>query len=374
MVPPFCPRPGCHAHFSPPRSDWWVRLGSYDTRLFGPVRRFGCKLCGKRFSSQTFSLDYYAKRTLCYLQLVRQFSSCCGIRALARNFAVSKATIENKLMRLSHQALALQVLALRNHRLRENLLADGMQSFWVSQYFPTNIHLLLGEHSQFAYAYHGVTLRRSGRMSDSQRHRREQLETQFRADPNGIACSFSVLTRVLTRLCTSAEGASVSLSTDMHKTYPRVLAGDGAAALLIRTGRLRHLRYSSKHPRTTGNPLFSVNYMDRELRKDQAEHARETTRYARAAHTAMERMAVYLLHHNFFKPYRINQPVDVPALHATEAGISRGFIRWMNRWLTTRRVFLTRIPVPRPYADVWLRMYQTPLSTVRPYLPLYATG
>ena len=374
MIPPFCPCPGCDAHVHPPVREWWMRIGSYSTRAFGRVQRFRCRRCGTGFSAQTFSLDYYAKRRVEYLKLLAQFSCCCGLRALGRNFSVSKGTIENKLMRLSHQALALQVMGLRRLRLGENLVADGFQSYWVSQYFPTNIHLLVGEQSQFTYAFHGVTIRRSGTMTEAQRKRRQQLEKRYRADAQGIGTSFALITGVLTRLTATARHTPVIFSTDQHKSYPRVLAADGAAAQLMAEGRLDHRAYSSSAPRTTSNPLFAVNYLDRELRKDQAEHVRETTRHARAAHTAMERLAVYLLHHNYFKRYRINQSVDDEALHATEAGLSYGFIRWMRQWLTTRRVFLSRIPVPPPFLDVWLRMYRTPLSRAYPYLPRYALG
>ena len=41
-------------------------------------------------------------------------------------------------------------------------------------------------------------------------------------------------------------------------------------------GRYRHLRVSSRVPRTRLNPLFAVNYIDRQLRKDLDEHVRET--------------------------------------------------------------------------------------------------
>jgi|GEM_PF-4274898 len=57
--------------------------------------------------------------------------------------------------------------------------------------------------------------------------------------------------------------------------------------------RATHRRYSSRLPRTVGNPLFPVNYIDRECRKDMAEYVRETIRFARSAH-------------NFFKPWSLN--------------------------------------------------------------------
>lgn len=374
MEPPFCPWAGCDAHGQYQPEGWWERAGYYHTDLFGQVQRFRCKLCGRGFSAQTFSLDYYAKRLLDYPRLAQLRGSCVGVRASGRVLGVDKKTIENKLMRLSHQAVAMQCLGLRKVHLREDLCADGFESFWVSQYFPNTVHLLAGSHSQFAYAYHGTTIRRSGRMSKQQKAHRARLERHFRADPRAVEWSFSRLVPVLTRLVHEAAHHPISFTTDEHRAYRRALQADAATRMLIETGKLRRCQVSSRAPRTISNPLFSVNYLDRELRKDTAEHVRESTRFARAAHTTMERIAVYLLYHNFFKPYRINQPVADRRVHATMAGISPGFIRWLNKHLTRQRIFLSRVPVPSPFLEVWLRTYQTPLSSRRPYLPRYAFG
>ncbi|MFO8065424.1 MAG: hypothetical protein R6V29_12440, partial [Spirochaetia bacterium] len=69
-TPPFCPRFGCSAHFSPPAGRrWWERNGTYYTALSGAVRRFRCLLCRRGYSEQTFDIDYYAKRRLDYARV-----------------------------------------------------------------------------------------------------------------------------------------------------------------------------------------------------------------------------------------------------------------------------------------------------------------
>jgi len=78
-----------------------------------------------------------------------------------------------------------------------------------------------------------------------------------------------------------------------------------------------HLRISSHLPRTIHNPLFSSNYTDRELRKDLANHHRESVCFNRNVANGMLRLWAYLMWHNYLKPYRIRWPKGRrPATHA----------------------------------------------------------
>jgi hypothetical protein len=64
-----------------------------------------------------------------------------------------------------------------------------------------------------------------------------------------------------------------------------------------------HLTVNSHRPRTSTNPLFASNYLDRELRKTSPSTARdrllcpECREHARTAHR-------YMGWHNYVKPYR----------------------------------------------------------------------
>ncbi|HSV57169.1 MAG TPA: hypothetical protein VLH39_08715, partial [Magnetospirillaceae bacterium] len=67
---PFCPNPLCDLHLSEPPPGWFAPFGFYRTRTFGLIPRFRCRSCGKTFSTQSFSIDYYAKRTVNYQDLL----------------------------------------------------------------------------------------------------------------------------------------------------------------------------------------------------------------------------------------------------------------------------------------------------------------
>ena len=372
-TPPFCPNPDCDAHHVPPDRRWWKAHGHYHTKMTGDVRRFRCVLCGRGFSEQTFHIDYFAKRRIDYAALIAGLTSCCGIRALGRIYGVDHKTVMNKIMRFSRQAMAAQAMISDHLRLTEDLVVDGFQSFWVSQYFPNNLHLLVGSDSQFVYAANGVTIRRSGRMSDGQKRHRAALEGRYRADPQALMRSFTEILERATALIASAPETTVPLlRSDHHKVYRRAVADHGAFSRLRELGRTAHYTVSSTAPRTTSSPLFAVNYLDRELRKDLAEHVRESTRFSRSVHGTMERLYSYLFMHNLRKSFRINcRSPERHLTHAHRAGVNDTLCRRIVADIYRRRAFRTRTPLSCPILPLWLRMDVTPLEGTRPYLPGY---
>lgn len=84
--------------------------------------------------------------------------------------------------------------------------------------------------------------------------------------------------------------------------------------------RFYHLTFSSELKRRILNSLFSVSCYDREVRKDNAYHVRETVRFSRNVNSALERFAVYQLYHNYFKPFRIAHKDKKLYTHAEAAG------------------------------------------------------
>jgi transposase-like protein len=369
--PPFCPYTRCKGHHTPPATRWYVRFGTYTTDLKGTIQRYKCRLCGRGFSEQTFNIDYYAKRGLHYQNLIRLMASCCSIRAAGRYFGCDRKTVSNKIMRFARQSAAVHMRLEEILTLQENLVSDGFQSFWVSQYFPNNLNILVGEDSQYLYAFNGVTLRRSGRMTEKQKKKRKKLEKTFRADGKGIQTSFTYLLDTAARLTDRSEKEKVCVITDQHISYMRAVKHHGAFGVLEKDGKAEHLRYSSEIPRTVRNPLFSVNYYDREMRKDLSEHVRESTRFAREANHTMERLAVYGFYHNFLKRYRIGTARDDERTHAAEAGMKESVVKRVLQGVYTRRAFLSRLPFTTNWAALWLRVYETPLAPVRAYLPRY---
>ncbi|MFW6387677.1 MAG: transposase [bacterium] len=373
-LPAFCPNEECSVHHGvETRSKAFVRNGSHRTAAFGRVQRFRCRECGRSFSTQTMSIDYYAKRRVCYRRLRRAVSECVSVRAVGRVLGISPATADNRIMRAARAALWQHAQLDAHVRLEEDVAADGFESYWVSKYFPNNISIVAGSHSRYLYAFDAATIRRKGAMSEAQVRRREQLERRWRADPAGVEKSFARLLESMIRLHAESSRVHLTLFTDEKYDYLRALSACGVIVHWRQHERFSHIRISSKAPRNKDNPLFPVNYFDREFRKDLHEHTRKTVCFARNANLQMERMAIYAAEHNVAKPYLINQPAAAHQTHATIAGIPAEVVASVRYGLYRRRAFYTRVSLPGWADRIWRREYDTPLKARPEYRPGYLT-
>jgi transposase-like protein len=372
LTPPFCPYSDCSNHTSLPfRKRWYHIAGRYETKVFGTVVRFKCLTCGRTFSEQTFSLDYHVKRKLSYQRIFEHITNCGGLRATARIMGVNTQSITNRLSRLAHQAMALQAELLSGFRPTEDLVTDGFESFVSDQYQPNNIHLLVGKRSQFLFTYDLSHLRRKGRMTDYQKAERERREQAYIRECRTISNSFKEIVTVLEELVLRREGQATCLYSDKKSEYAQVLGESEVLQHLSEQGLFHHMTISSELKRTIHNPLFAVNYYDRELRKDNADHVRETVRFSRNVNNALERIAVYQMYHNYIKPYRVADPQLKHLTHAEMAGISRARIAQSMQGIFTMRKFFSHVRLNWSQMIVWARMMGTLDKHDGVYWPAY---
>jgi hypothetical protein len=328
-------------------------------------------VCGHTFSTQTFRVDYYAKRVIDYADLLYRHAATSSLSAIGRAISASTDTVSNRISRAARQALAFESRLSRTRNLWEDLAADGFESFCVSQYFPNNITILVGSESQFVYAADYVTLRRKGSMTDKQKAKRAELETRFKADPRGIARSFARIATESLGVLSDEARPVLSLWTDEHKAYPRGIANSPCAKEMQEIGRLSHKTISSRVARTRQNPLFPVNYLDRELRKDLHEHVRESVCFGRNVNRQMERLSLYLFYHNYMKEHRARWG---PITHAIVAGYDEGQIAEELDDIWERRAMLSLTDLSVCSEESWRRARATPLGPASDYLPKYAVA
>ena len=370
--PPFCPNAHCpHHERAPVGQSWFEYAGFYGTKAFGAVQRFRCLTCGKNFSTQTFRLDYYVKRPRSYRRILKRITAGSGVRSLGRDLKVSHQAVLNRLSRLARQALGVQAQLMSTLTLQEDLAADGFESFSSSQYEPNNIHLLVGCDSQCLYAFDAAHLRRKGRMTAAQKEERERREEQAIRERVPIGTSFAQLLEPMLELLGSSSQDQVRLLTDKKQEYATVIGEHPKLQPLIEAGRFTHVQYSSRIARTTTNPLFAVNYLDRQIRKDNANHVRETVQFSRNLNSQLERVAIYQLVHNCLKPYRVDHPKKRKLRHAEVAGVSREAIKQQLSDVFERRRFLTHLKLSWSQLLVWMRMVGNIERHTGGYWPAY---
>ena len=371
---PFCPNPRCRWHEEAPEGKWAKAKGSYTTKAFGRVRRFQCSSCHKTFSLQTFSMNYYVKRPVLLDEIVGRLCSGESLRAMSRNLAVSVRLVTNRIDRLARQAIGLHAQALSARVSTDDICIDGFVSFDGSQYFPSEIPIAITAHSQFVLDFSHASRRRSGSMTPAQKEKASLLYARCPLERGAIAQSFRETLESALALQPPSPHRPFVLITDEKPDYRRVLHRLEAFRNQTEERRLVHWTIWSKLPRTIHNPLFSSNYIDRELRKDLAHHHRETVCFNRNVANGMMHLALYLLAHNYLKPFRIRAPRGSrPGSHAEAAGIPASWVRQFAHSLTGgMRMFLSRLRLSATLKRTWEKGWKTPGKEKTEYLPKYA--
>lgn len=367
FIPPFCPNKHCPTHQKDPDPSvlWFIRQGFRPTKVLGPVPRFQCRHCGHGFSSRTFDIDYWVHRPIDYRCVQNLLVGGSGLRQACRTLGVSTRLLANRHTRLARQALALHSQCMEDFQLKESMVLDGFESFAYSQYFPNNLNLLVTSDSQFVLGLNAAILRRKGRMTDLQKERRAELERTYRAPSNAIYRTSKQLLNLGCHLSFGCRHLPIRFLSDEKKEYGRALERIRPYGEWRSGGLLEHRTTSSRAARTLSNPLFPVNYLDRQLRKDLAEHVRESVRFARRIEHSLERTMVHLGHHNYFKVFRVRLK-DRELTHAERAGIERERVRELREKSLRDRAFGWRVSLEEWQVELWRRQTQVPIHPVTP--------
>ncbi len=346
--PPFCPNADCDSHAEP--GLWRFKKKGFYTRLRGPrrVQRYVCQQCSRNFSSQTFSTTYWLKQPGLLRPLFHRLLGCSALRQIAREFGLHHSTVQRQSERLGrHCLLLLEELGPRGAP-SEPLVLDGFRTFEFGQYWPFDLHLLVGA-SHYVYGFNDAELRRSGTLRPSQRVRRAELEAVYgRPSPQATRRAVEELVgRVV------PSGSAVRIDSDAHTAYP-------VAFKRLSDRRIAHRVTSSKEPRTARNPLFPANLADLLLRHGSANHKRETIAFSKRRQGALYRAAIFAVWRNFIKSRSENRRDDppgvalglIPRRQTAKEILRERRMPWrypLGEWL--ERCYFARIPTRRlPHA------------------------
>jgi hypothetical protein len=279
---------------------------------------------------------------------------------MARNLYVSPKALQNRLERLARQAIALHSITVAQAQLSDEVCIDGFVSFDISQFTPSEIPIALTAHSQFILDFSHALRRRSGCMTTTQKKTAAHLYTTIKLERGALTRSFREVLHSVLRYLSPQDDRPLVIITDEKPEYRRVIEHLSVSHYAGGNARIAHQRISGKCPRTVHNPLFASNYLEREIRKDLAAHHRESVCYNRNVANGMLRMALYLLHHNYVKPFRIGKHGH-PATHAEAAGVKeRGWPGFMKELTAGRRRFLSELCISESMQRTWLKRWVTP--------------
>jgi transposase-like protein len=375
--PPFCTNPDCQQHIpkevkkrKKKKLPTFHKHGTRSTQAFGPVPRFRCVLCGTTCSSQSFSLDYYAKKVISYQDVQELLVSSTSIRAIGRILSCTPASVLNRIMRFSRQSAAVEAAILSQVSLSEDLVIDGFESYVKSKYHPNNINIAVGADSSFIYGTTYTQLNRKGRMTDTQKVKAAELKKKNHLIPESAVTPIRFLCAQLSRIIDSTpEEQIITINSDLHQSYPEPIGELGSKVV--------HKQTSSHAPRTKENPLAPVNYADREFRKDLCEQGRKTICYGKNVNNQMERFITYTFWHNYQKKYRINDPKEQGQLrHHTQAGISGDVVKKAMVKMYAKRRFVSHVwdSLSWFHKVWWVRLLQNPEVASKQYVPQYLTS
>lgn len=352
--PRYCRNPECpYSQVAP--AYWLVRDGTYRSRAHGAVQRYRCRHCNRAMSDQTESMHYYAKRRLNLLEIFSRIRGGSSLRDIGRELGCSRSAIANAVLRLGRQAIACHAVLLRELALRGDFAFDGLVSALESRDYPVQITTLVDRSHELLLAMTHAVTERGGRRTASQRRRIAQKRLIWNPKPNSLMESISLLVNELPR---HAIRLPICIHTDEHPLYASAIRRDLAMQWYAMHGQLHVRRTAGRQARTTRNPLFAVNYVDRMLRHRMKEHARESIAIGRNATMQMHRMWVFAWDHNVRQPERV--AVTNCDSRAVSAGVDRRLIRTMRREFATRRQSLRRVPISESLRMVWLGRLETP--------------
>ena len=358
--PAFCPRRGCPEHRRLHPGYRFERHGFYSTRRRWRIPRFRCLACRGTFSRQSFAVSYYSKRPELLIPIAAALVAGSAHRQISRTVGCAPSTVTRNAARLGRHAILLlaQARCALLGKVEEPFVLDHFETFEFTQDYPFGVATLVGSGSWYVYDLDPAPHQRTGHMSAPQRRR--QGARPRRSSHGGYVGSTQ---RVFARLLPLVPAAkAVTVIGDGHPAYDR-------AARTRR--RLRLERYPNPPRGPKGSPrsdtarrrderMFPVDLVHKILRHSLAHHRRETIAFGRRLNALVERLFLAAVWRNFVK--RRSERIARSGTPAMRLGLARE--RWSWTRVFSRRLFPARTRTPSTWAQLYQRLWTTPLYPV----------
>lgn len=333
--PPACPFPECPSSRGPRFR--WCRKGAYLRRCDGRrVQRFLCLVCGRRFSTQTFRLDYRLRLPRLHLSIFDDFVSKVTMRQSARLRGHSRKTVAHRLRLLGEHCRAihnqrLEVLeSARRYRGRFQL--DELETFEIDRRLqPVTVPILIESSSYFVIHAETADLPARGRLSRPKRRQKHLFEEKYGKRRSGstraVKRSFEVLAAI------TARDERVRVTTDRKASYATIVRR-------LFGSRSRHVRASSRERRKYGSALFPINHTLAMVRDNVSRLVRRTWAVSKRRQRLDLHLWIWAVWRNYVRGITVRAPRTTPAMAwgaATRPWPKASFLRWQSRFSELRR-------------------------------------
>jgi transposase-like protein len=357
--PAFCPIRGCPEHIRLAPGFRFERKGFYSTRRRWRIPRFRCVVCRGSFSRQSFAVSYYSKRPELLGPIAAGLVGGSAHRQIARTLGCAPSTVTRNAARLGRHAILL-LAAARGEltgQVGEAYVLDHFETFEFTQDFPFGVATLVGSKSWYVYDLDPAPHGRTGHITEVQRRRLGKRPS--RPARGGYLGSTR---RVFKGLLDLALPGTITVIGDGHGAYDR------AALDSTVRGRLRLERYPNPERGPKGSPrsaaarrrderLFPVDLLHKILRHSLAHQRRETLAFGRRLNAVLERLFLAAVWRNFVK--KRSERVARSGTPAMRLGLARE--RWPWSRVFSRRLFPARTATPPTWAQLYRRLWVSPL-------------
>lgn len=331
--PPRCPRSTCpSSHRGAPFP--WRRRGSFVRKCDGRrVQRFECCTCGRRFSVQSFRLDYRLRSPHLNAALFEHFISKVTHRQSARLLGVSRKTVLHRVRLLGVHCREFHRIRLERAQLDGTFVLDELETFETDRRLqPVTMPVLVHWPSFFVVHHVAAPLPARGRLRQHDQRRRAERERLHGPRKSGsnaaVAACFERLSRCL------RAGTCARVRTDLKATYGTILRDVlGARAIHERTPAMRR--------RNHANPLFAINHTFAMLRDGPSRLVRRTWAHAKLRERLAEHTWIWIGWRNYVRGITNVATKTTPAM---AAGMEReqlaivDLLRWQARFPQLVRV------------------------------------
>ena len=309
--PDHCPYPPCPSRRGQ-ETFTCHRKGSFWRKCDGrQVQRFLCHVCGRRFSTQSFRLDYRLHRPRVTGLVFELLVSKTTLRQIARVVGCKRATVEHRLRLLSAQAREFHRRVLAEAMARGGLdgsfQLDELETFETDRrLMPVTVPVLIEKRSYFVVHVETAPLPPRGRLPEPKRKLKAELERLHGKRRSGSRAAVKSTLQVLSKLLPA--GALLNLQTDRKSSY-RSLVGQ------LFQGRLgAHVRESSKRSRDYSNVLFPINHTLAMMRDGVSRLVRRSWAASKRRERLEQHLWIWLVYRNYLRGVTNEAPKVTPAM------------------------------------------------------------